>query len=86
MRNCFICQNWHEIDNTGTGKCRANPPLATLVPVESLSGKSLTVVSYWPETKSGDCCGHCVPSELLMAAARQGVDLKESGLDSDKNG
>lgn len=77
MKNCAICEHWLEHEQHGVGKCRRNVPMATLIPSQGIGGTGLAVITYWPETKAGDVCGECSPSQLLMAAARQGVDLPE---------
>lgn len=56
-RQCSDCRYWAALDE-GTGRCIIEPPKATLVPVQNVAGQaSLTVVTFWPETRATDYCG-----------------------------
>lgn len=47
---CLDCRHF-DGDEKG-GVCMYSPPMAALIPIESVGGRSLAVVSYRPEIKN----------------------------------
>lgn len=66
MIKCKDCAFW-EATNGGRGRCHYNPPNATLIPAQGLSGQGLSVVSYYPECGENDGCSKAMYGEGSIA-------------------
>lgn len=44
------------------GQCRAHPPLAVAVPMQSVGGQSIGFTSGWPPVRAEHWCGEFKPT------------------------
>jgi hypothetical protein len=56
MKACRNCTSYHALNDEG-GHCRFNPPQATMMMTQDLTGQTRPVVlSYFPETAAANWC------------------------------
>ncbi len=56
---CGTCKwfSTHQQGRERTTVCRGDYPKATLVPVQTLQGQGLQLVTLWPQVTDADFCG-----------------------------
>ena len=56
-KECSNCAFWDKKPDIEAGRCLAKVPNAALIPTQGIGGQTLSVVTYWPETRPSDRCG-----------------------------
>lgn len=55
---CHECVYYHVEHQTGSGQCRANPPIPLAVPQQDLTGRvTMQIVSVFPPIAADAYCG-----------------------------
>jgi hypothetical protein len=73
---CSTCPFFHDAGESGT--CRANPPVAMLVPTRTLQGEGMALHGFFPPTSENEWCG--LHPEVIDATAQTTVEWnRETG-------